>query len=858
MLCSGFAGLGYQIVWTQQSALWLGHEAAAVLAVVAAFFGGMAVGAFWLGRYIERSLTPARWYAGCEAIIALWSLWLAVVMEPCSEWLLQITGALPTPWWQWSVAFCGTFLLLLPATAAMGATLPAMHRAMASIQQLTNKNNIAALYASNTLGAVIGVLAIAFVLIPEIGLLRTTLICATLNMSCCAAALLLFKQRVVIVTSNVELSQHSRAGAQLLRFGCTGLLGIGYEVLVVRVLSQIAEDTVYTFAILLAIYLVGSAIGASIYQRWFASAGSQRSFSDHVLTDRLLTLTASACLIGTATLWFADAVHLFIADVLGSSMASALTAEASIALLAFGLPTIAMGILFSHLSEHALAANINYGKALAANTLGAALAPLVFGVLIYPACGPKFSLLLICLGYFALIGWRTWRNFFVWIPTATIAAIAVFSPPLRFIDIPEGGRLISYQEGITAAVSVIENANGVATLHINNRQQEGSSATLRVDGRQALLPIYLHSAPQQVLFLGLGTGVTASVAAAEPNIHVDAAELLPEVISASEYFSHVVDVSAVRPRMVAADARRYVRTTEQSYDVIISDNFHPARSGSGSLYTVEHFQAVRDRLAPRGIFCQWLPLHQMDLMTLRNIVKSFLAAYPNGTAILASNSLETPVLGLVGHQDEQRFDIAAVRARLANAPQPERLPAFGIDDEFALLGSVVAGPKALQHFAGEASANTDDRPVVAYRAPRITYVPDSLPRDRLIELLQQLFIEPQEIVDASDVVSTQRLVAYWAARNRFIELGRHVRPSASAEDMLTQIGEPLLAVLRISPDFRPAYDPLLMIANRLIATDGAKTHELLRELIRIQPARSEARFLLERMEDAGSIEPKNF
>ena len=858
MLCSGFAGLGYQIVWTQQSALWLGHEAAAVFAVVAAFFGGMAVGAFWLGRYIERSLLPGRWYAGCEAIIAVWSLFLAAAMQPCSEWLLQITGALPTPWWQWSVAFCGTFLLLLPATAAMGATLPAMQRAMASIENVTNKNNIAALYASNTLGAVIGVLAIAFLLIPEIGLRRTTLICAALNMICCAAALLLFKQRVVIVTKNVERPQHSQVGTQLLRFGCSGLLGIGYEVLVVRVLSQIAEDTVYTFAILLAIYLVGSAIGASIYQRWFAAASSQRNFNDHSLTDRLFALTASTCLIGAATLWFANIVHLFIADVFGSSMTSALAAEAGIALLAFGLPTIAMGILFSHLSENALAANINYGKALAANTLGAALAPLIFGVLIYPAYGPKFSLLLICLGYLALIAWRSWRSFFIWIPTTAMAAIAVFSPPLRFIDIPEGGRLISYQEGIAAAVSVIEDANGVATLHINNRQQEGSSATLRVDGRQALLPIYLHAAPRQVLFLGLGTSVTASVAAAEPNIHVDAAELLPEVISASKYFSHIVDVSDVRPHLVTADARRYVRTTEQFYEVIISDNFHPARSGSGSLYTVEHFAAVRDRLAPRGIFCQWLPLHQMDLMTLRSIVKSFLAAYPHGSAILASNSLETPVLGLVGHKNEERFDIAAVRARLANTPQPERLPAFGIDDEFALLGSVVAGPKALQHFAGEVLENTDDRPVVAYRAPRMTYVPDSLPRDRLLELLHQLFIEPREIVDASDIESTQRLAAYWSARNGFLELGRHVRPSANAEDMLMQIGEPLLAVLRISPDFRPAYDPLLMIANSLISTNSTKASELLTALARIQPGRPEAKLLLERMEDAANIAPKNF
>ena len=71
MTASGFAGLGYQIVWTQQCALWLGHEAAAVLAVVTAFFGGLAVGAYTLGARVAASVRPARWYAACEVTITL-------------------------------------------------------------------------------------------------------------------------------------------------------------------------------------------------------------------------------------------------------------------------------------------------------------------------------------------------------------------------------------------------------------------------------------------------------------------------------------------------------------------------------------------------------------------------------------------------------------------------------------------------------------------------------------------------------------------------------------------------------------------------------------------------------------------
>src|SRR5215469_9806423 len=101
MVGSGFAGLGYQIVWTQQSALWLGHESAAVLAVVAGFFGGIALGTFAVGPRVVRSARPERWYAASEALMAMWSVALALLLAPVSQTLLDASGAQPTPAWQW-------------------------------------------------------------------------------------------------------------------------------------------------------------------------------------------------------------------------------------------------------------------------------------------------------------------------------------------------------------------------------------------------------------------------------------------------------------------------------------------------------------------------------------------------------------------------------------------------------------------------------------------------------------------------------------------------------------------------------------------------------------------------------------
>ncbi|KQV87707.1 hypothetical protein ASC91_17900 [Pelomonas sp. Root1237] len=796
MAASGFAGLGYQIVWTQQLGLVLGHESAAVLAVVAAFFGGLSLGSLLLGRRIEASARPLRWYAACEALIGIWGAVLMAAMPMASNAALALIGPDAAPLWQWSVAFAASFLLLLPATAAMGATLPAMAR--------IGTAGVAPLYAANTLGAVAGVLATAFWLIPDWGLTRSAGLCVALNLGCALLA------RVALQARPAPSLSRPTSRRPLAMLALTGLLGIAYEVLAVRVLSQVAEDTVYTFALLLAVYLAGSALGAAAHARWPALRNA----------PRLLQALAVSILLGMATLWSADAIKSWLQP---ETLAAALATEAVLAVAVFALPTLLMGALFCQLSADASAAGIAFSRALGVNTLGATLAAPLFGVLIAPALGPKLALILVAVGYLLLL--PAWRSFGWSLPAAATAALAVLAPPLAFVDQPEGGRILSYREGAMAAVSVVEDATGVARLRINNRQQEGSSATLHVDGRQALLPLLLHPAPQRALFLGLGSGITAGVAARLPGVQVEAVELLPEVIEASALFRPALG-EGPSPRLRAADARRFVRTTAHHYDVIVSDNFHPARSGSGALYTVEHFRAVRERLAPQGLFCQWLPLHQLDLETLRSITAAFLQAFPDGAAVLASNSLDTPTLGLVGRTGGTRF---------APRVAPALAGHFGLGDSFAVLGSFIADAPALRRLAADAPLNTDDRPWVAYRAPRVTYAPDSAPRDRLLALLGEVSVDMGTLLAQPDAAAAARLSAYTQARRDYLDLGRRTTPSADPAVMLARVGPPLLAVLRRSPDFQPAAEPLRRIAQALAPRDPATAQRLLASLADIRP-----------------------
>ncbi|HET9957398.1 MAG TPA: fused MFS/spermidine synthase, partial [Polyangiaceae bacterium] len=663
MCVSGFASLTYQMVWTAQGALWIGHESAAVLAVITAFFGGLAVGGLAFGKLAQHSANPTRWYGACELCIAAWGCILLAVGAHFQAGLQTLLESPAENGFPWLTTFLLMFLWLLPATTAMGATLPAMQRL--GSRRADGWHSLPELYACNTFGAVLGVLLPTFWLIPQFGFTRTLQVCIALNLACAASPLFLTNRDPTHGSSShlgigaiTKSPEPESAWPHYITLAVTGFLGIAYEVLVVRVLSQVTEDTVYTFALLLSVYLVGTAVGAGAYQRFAATS----LVTPARLRIRLLGATASACLVGTTSLWQSNWIRDTASSALGSSFPAAIATEALLAGCAFGPAAVAQGALFSHLSQSLIGAGANFGVALGMNTLAGSLAPILAGVVMATALGSKASLLWVAIGYVLLA--RPWgsarRELALWVPAACAMGLAVFAPPLSFLEVPEGGRVVSHEEGVMAAVSVVEDARGVARLSINNRQQEGSSASALVDARQAWIPLLLHPHPRRALFLGLGTGVTARAASRDQNLEVDAVELLPEVIEAAHHFRSEND-PAGKPRVFEADARRYIRSSRSTYDVIVSDNFHPARSGSGALYTVEHFAAVRRVLNERGLFCQWLPLHQLDLDTLRSIVQSFVSVYPRSWALLANNSLETPVLGLLTKADQTRLDLTLIR-----------------------------------------------------------------------------------------------------------------------------------------------------------------------------------------------------
>jgi len=823
MFASGAAGLVWQMVWTAQFGLALGHEIIAVLSVMAAFFGGISAGSLLLAQRLERSAHPGRWYAGLEVLISGWGLLVAffspVALPHLSRWI----GPEPSVSWHWALAFFVPLLVLLPATLAMGATLPAMERLL----RRDDDQPLGWLYSANTAGAMVGLLFTVFYFLPRLGLLTTSLAFAGVNAMCALLAWQAWGRNVaigstdtkanVVVNSEVSVPLVSARGVGL-RLFFTGLLGIGYEVLAVRVLVQVTENTVYTYAMLLAVFLLGTALGAALLRRAGLSMEVTADRIDEALGVLILTI-----FLGGLSLWWADLSYALPTRWLGPGAGTALAGEWVAGMAAMLLPAMAMGALFTLLCLQAQHVRMPLGIAIGINTLGAALAPLLLGLLTLPFVGARAVLLVLLTGYLAMRSRKSWARSFGWVAIAGIAGLAVFSGSLRFVDVPAGGRVLSYREGVMAAVSVVEDAEGVARLHINNRVQEGTSASGQVETRLAQLPLLLHPSPRTALFLGYGTGYTANAAALDPRVRVKAVELLPEVIDAAGIFAlkEGAPASASPVMTVAADARRYVQSATDRYDVIVADLFHPARSGAGSLYSVEHFSAVKSRLEPGGVFCQWLALHQMDIETLRSIVAAFLQVYPNAVAVLASNSIDTPVVGLIARPDQLAWQIETVRSRLSEL-SPSMVKAMRqakLDDEFAVLGSVVAGPQVLKEFSRGAAVNTDDRPVVTHSAPWASYSAQETPRNRLTSLMQQVSPHATDVLGVGRDKDAMRLESYWQARAKYLAFGMAVRPDADPRVMLYQLRRPLLDMVAISPDFRPASEPLLALAEAVRETD---------------------------------------
>ena len=699
-------------------AVLFGNSAQAAAVDLAVFFGGIAAGAALFARAAPRITNPLRAYGLLELGIAASALLFFALLDAYG-WLyapLYRRFAAAPSMLVLVKAVLAAGLLSLPAML-MGATVPAM------VQHAPSRP--AWLYGVNTFGGTLGAFAAGFFLPPTLGFRGSYLLAVGVNVMVGLAALGMSRRNGV--------GHHFRAGSAsaemvpdpeprrraapprldprrlaVLAFA-SGALTIGLEVAWLRMFAQVIDNSVYAFSAIVVVALVSFALASMVVS---AARVPPAPAALAVL------LAATAVLLAAQPRAFA-AFTSGLTPIGGSGGWAAYVREVFVAAAIFvGIPGFAAGLLFPALLQLAgsgPAAGRPVGRLLAVNTAGAITGSLAASFLLLPAAGVWITIAAAAAAYAALALWMAPRPAVMGL--AAVAALAAAASaglaPLR-LDPRRNERLLAVWEGSYGTVAVTEGVGG-RVLRMNNSYSLGGTVDrIERERIQTLLPLLLHPDPARVFFLGLGTGITAGEAVRHPVERVVVSELVPEVVRASrEYFDEWTRGLAEDPRVeiTAGDGRQYLAATREAFDVIISDLFVPWHAGTGSLYTKEHFETVRARLQPGGLFAQWLPLFQLTQREFDVIARTLLDVFPHVAIWRGDFYANRPIVALVASTSPMRLDPDRLAQRARALPGGDDLVLARLLPYYA--ANLGAGRRVL----GPGEVNTDQHPVIEYLSP---------------------------------------------------------------------------------------------------------------------------------------------
>jgi spermidine synthase len=669
---SGAIALGYEVLWMRRFAVLLGSAAPAVGAALVAYFVGLGLGSSIFGRLALRFLSPLRAFGRLEIVTGISALAVDPLLraaQPLYSRLYEASGGSPATLLGLEV-LVSIIAVLVPATC-MGGTLPVLAQFVAARAQDLGVH-AGGLYAVNTLGAAAGALAVPVLLLPRFGASGALLALVAASVAVGMAALWLSEREPPPEGTKVEadaLLPGTRPGAALLLMAFfSGLITLMTEALATRMFAQVHENSIYSFATVLAVFLSGLAAGAAL-----ARAILERG------------APASTLLVfgwGGAGWWVALLPAIFVRMtgldyITGGDLWSNQGHVAGLAFAVLFVPTVLLGLalpsLLQRAGESTGAGGPAAGMILAANTAGAASGPLLGLFVLAPALGLWSA---VCatgiVALFAAIiaareAGRAVKQTLAFGSLVTVGLLFA-SPPasLPRMKVLETDRVLDVRDGAFGTVGVIEHA-GQRRLKLNNFYLLGGSTAAGDERLQGHIPLLLHERPERVAFLGLGTGISLSAVRFHPVIEAQALELVPEVVaSAREWFAeaNLGVMSDPRVRVRAEDARRYLGVTRDRFDVVVGDLVVPWRRGEASLYTRESFETVRRVLAPGGLYCQWIPLYQLSESEFDGIAASFLDVFPRTTLWRGDFNAGQPSIALVGHTGPQGLDVSVADRRM--------------------------------------------------------------------------------------------------------------------------------------------------------------------------------------------------
>jgi spermidine synthase len=752
---SGCAALIYEIVWFQLLQLVIGSSAISLGVLLGTFMGGMCIGSLLLAHFVGGDRHPLRVYAYLELGIGALGLLILFGLPVLSSAYTSLgtTGVLGLLLRGIAAAIC-----LLPPTLLMGATLPAISRWVKSTPE--GMSWLGFFYGGNIAGGVLGCLLAGFYLLRVYDMAIATYAAVTLNLIVAGIALALARVTTYEPEPAARIrgprdqktkgtEDHSSAGSWAIytAIALSGFTALGSEVLWTRTLSLLLGGTVYTFSLILAVFLFGLGIGSSIGSALAARVERPRlalgwcqmllcaamAWTSYMLTDSLPFWPINPSI--STSPWFNFQVDFVRA--LWAMLPGAILWGASFPL---ALASIAGG-------RRDPARLV--GSVYAANTLGAIGGAVGGSLLLTIWLGTQRSqqALIVVSAIAALLTLdaalmesdakkRRPQMAATLLLAAAMAGAVLLArtvhgvPPIlvaygRYAATRVGEADIIYMgEGWNASVAVSRLSNGVLNYHNAGKVQASSEPQdMRLQRMLGHLTTLIPKDPKNALVIGCGAGVTAGAVSIDPAVQkLTIAEIEPLVPSVvSRYFSdhNFSVVTNPKTRIHIDDARHYLMTTDEKFDAITSDPLDPWVKGAAMLYSREFFETVKKRLNPGGVVTLFVQLYESNTEAVKSEVATFLEAFPNGMIFGNTNNGQGYDMVLLGQVEPTLINLDEIQQKLGHPeyqPIAQSLAQIGMTSVVDLFATFAGNREQLQPWLADATINRDRNLKLQYLA----------------------------------------------------------------------------------------------------------------------------------------------
>ena len=748
---SGATGLIYEVVWTRLLTLVLGNTHYSVSTVLTTFMGGLALGSFFGGRFIDRGGKPLLIYALLEGAIGIYCFLIPHFIDaslPFFQWIYSNFQQSYTVTSFFRFLVCGA-ILLVPASL-MGATLPILGKFISGKPEVIGRD-VGTLYAVNTFGAVAGALTSAFVFMKLYGVSTTIWIAAGLNIGLASIILIFFRSQWThthlaeeVPSSEKESRFYTPEVILILGGFCvTGIASLIYQVAWTRIFSLLLGSSVYAFSLILTGFILGLALGTLVFSRIVGRFVDLKKVFGWLQVGIGLSALAALPFFGKVPM-----VNRWVYLNWGLDFSSIQWSNFLIILTLIFVPTFLMGAQFP-VVVRLVARNLktlghHVGTAYASNTVGTILGSLIGGFLLIPLLGVQNTILWavfinIVLGIILLYTSSLQVNFktyvlpgllLVWVlgargidswDKAVISSGSFMPYRIEELEgaIQHKNKILFYKEGLHTTVTTELSVDGNIFLRVNGKTDASLGLDMRTQLLSGYLPMFFHKNPEDVLVVGQGSGVTLGAVTQFPSKTIDLVEISSSVIEGSRFFDqfnhHALDDSRVS--VFLEDGRNHITLTEKQYDVIISEPSNPWISGVGALFTQDFYELANTRLKPGGIMCIWMHTN-MSPDSFKSISRAFFSVFPNVTmweSIVGDDYL------LIGSHQPYTMPFEKVKRLLEDPVQGRELKRLGISSVRDLMGLLVMNQEELKKFSMGAPIHTDDNSLLEFGAPEYIY-----------------------------------------------------------------------------------------------------------------------------------------